>query len=246
MFDVNLFFTEIPWLGEPLRKMLEKCQENGVKGGLISPLDARLERVTERFNERLLEELRKTGFNDFYVAIAVNPEIPFEWDSLRSLSDDKRVRALRIYPLEHEYQDNSSVLEKAFEMALKLNLPLMITCRAEWGKPVPNIGLISKIASKFKDVSVILTGLNYSETLQIVKTLQDLNNVSVEISFFHQLNGLELLVTRLGEDRVLFGSAFPLQNLEVGILKLLMSRIDENARRLVARENALRILGLEG
>lgn len=240
-FDANLYLVESENPAAELKKLAAELARHGITGALVSPLDAQHESADTRHNELLLEAIEKAP-PGFYAAPTVRPGAPMS--ELEELARNSRVKALRIYPTSRGRAVGLEEIEHAAEAAERLGLPLIVMLRTVWGKPAVKLEDVAKAAEKHPGLNIVITGVNYGETLQIATLLPQLPNTYVEASLYHQLNGLQLLARTLGADRVLFGTAFPLQNIEVNTLKLGKARIDPQATQKIAGQNAKKLFNL--
>lgn len=241
LFDANLYLVETENPAAELKKFAAELARHGITGALVSPLDAQHESANTRHNKAFLEALEKAP-PGFYAAPAVQPGTPIS--ELEELARNSRVKALRIYPTSWGCAVGPEEIEHAAEAAERLGLPLIVTIRTVWGKPAVKLEDAAKAAEKHPDLNIAITGVNYGETLQIATLLTQLTNTYVETSLYHQLNGLQFLARILGADRVLFGTAYPLQNIEVNTLKLGKARIDPQDKQKIARQNAEKLFNL--
>ena len=241
LFDANLYLLETENPAAELKKLAAELARHGITGAPVSPLDAQHESADIRHNELLLEALEKAP-PGFYAAPAVQPGTPIS--ELEEFARNSRVKALRIYPTSRGRAIIPEEIEHAAEAAERLGFPLIVTLRTVWGKPVVKLENAAKAAEKHLNLNIVITGANYGETLQIVTLLPQLPNTYVEVSLYHQLNGMQLLARTLGTDRVLFGTAYPLQNIEVNTLKFGKARLDPQAMQKIARQNAEKLFNL--
>ena len=241
LFDANLYLVETENLAAELKKLAAELARHGITGAIVSPLDAQHEFADTRHNKALLEALEKAP-PSFYAAPAVQPGTPTS--ELEKLAQNSRVKALRIYPISQGRAITPEEIEHAAEVAERLGLPLIVTLRTVWGKPAVKLEDAAKAAEKHPSLNIVITGANYGESLQIATLLMQLPNTYVEASLYHQLNGLQLLARILGADRVLFGTAYPLQNIEVNTLKIGKARLDPQDKQKIARQNAEKLFNL--
>lgn len=113
------------------------------------------------------------------------------------------------------------------------------------GRPGSRAVDLATLAAEFPDVNFVLghcgsIGIDIAALAEIAPR----PNVSVEISGAFTVT-VQIAVDRLGADRVLFGTEFPLQHPTVELAKLQALNLDEKQRRLIAWDNAARLLGEE-
>jgi len=147
------------------------------------------------------------------------------------------------------YASGSRVAREALNCALSLaeeaGLPLIVQVRLKWGDPIGiDLGELCSAASEFRGVPVVLSGVNYSENVELATAASRAPNICVDIAYHQGLLGVEFLVRRLGSKRVLFGTAYPLMYPECSVLKVLMARLSGSERYDVLCGNAERLLRL--
>lgn len=154
----------------------------------------------------------------------------------------EKSKAVRIFPIHHNFSLRDSKILRNLSMLEKNNKPLIIQGRVLW-KDKCNLPFneIKELAEKFPNLKIIISGVNYGETLNIMRFVKPFDNIYIAISYFQPLNGVELLVKKLGSGRVLFGSAYPLNYLESSLLKVLMANLSEEDKERILYLNAKEI-----
>jgi len=232
LFDVNTFASFIHLERGLLPELVEDLKGYGIDGMLLSPLDPEDYTSSCFLNHALLRAVEE--MHGCYVALAFG-------GNAQGLASSSKVKALKAYPPAERRQ-----LELAAELCKRLGLPLVISLRVAWGGACIDIDTLRPILSNVGGLKIVLSGVNYTETRWLVSEVASLPNVYVEISMFQQMEGVKFLVKRLGVDRVLFGTAYPLQSPYASLLKLLHSGLSETDVEKVARRNAMELFGLEG
>jgi predicted TIM-barrel fold metal-dependent hydrolase len=156
-------------------------------------------------------------------------------------------RALRLYPVQHLYTlRDRRVLDPIFERAAAARLPVYWT-----GCPTPGSILgrtpldgLEDLASAFPTVPIVLSAYNYRDFYRIQLLMRAASNVTLEISCYHGVEGVREFSQAFGADRLLLGTGYGLQYAGIGVGKVETARISENARALIGRENARRLLWL--
>jgi predicted TIM-barrel fold metal-dependent hydrolase len=155
--------------------------------------------------------------------------------------------ALRLYPVQHLYSvRDRCVLDPVFERAAAARLPVYWT-----GCPTPGSILartpldgLQDLASAFPSVPLILSAYNYRDHTRIQLLMRAASNVYLEISCYHGVEGVRVFSQAFGADRVLLGTGYGLQYAGIGVGKVETADISEDARALIGRENARRLLWL--
>jgi hypothetical protein len=156
-------------------------------------------------------------------------------------------RALRLYPVQHLYTvRDRSVLDPVFERAAAARLPVYWT-----GCPTPGSILgrtpldgLGELASAFPSVPIVLSAYNYRDCTRIRLLMRSASNVYLEISCYHGVEGVREFSQACGADRVLLGTGYGLQYAGIGVGKVETADISEEARALIGRDNARRLLRL--
>jgi predicted TIM-barrel fold metal-dependent hydrolase len=155
--------------------------------------------------------------------------------------------ALRLYPVQHLYTvHDRCVLDPVFERAAAGGLPVYWT-----GCPTPGSILgrtpldgLEDLARAHPSVSLILSAYNYRDFYRIQLLMRAASNVYLEISCYHGVEGVREFSQAFGADRVLLGTGYGLQYAGIGVGKVETANISEEARALIGRENARRLLRL--
>jgi hypothetical protein len=224
-FDANAYVLPGD-LAEQLERMRRVHAAYRIGGALISPLDAPGELI-----EPLLKALSEAP-NSYCAAVPVG--------SLPALPASERVKAVRVNP-----SAGGEGLRLGAELAEREGLALLVSLRIRWGGPSFSTPEVEPLLAEFRGIPIVLSGANYGETAWLVTSASSLSHVHVEVSMYHQMEGLRLLAEKLGAGRLLFGTAYSLQPLPVAMLKLLFSGLSRAEINSVAWSNAVRVFKLE-
>lgn len=152
---------------------------------------------------------------------------------------------VRLYPIFHNYQLNSSFVDEVCEAARDFHLPVMIPTRPmmNWRFRTVPIESIGEVADRHPATTIILSGPNYLVEYQaMLKVLNRCPNVLYETSCLQGFDGIGRLVDAVGAERVLFGTGAMLHNPGCNVVKLDHARLTNEQRWAIAGENALRLL----
>jgi len=140
--------------------------------------------------------------------------------------------------------DNKEILD-AFEKSQKYNLPLFIHYREGWhDKTYLKLEKIKEYIEKFRNVKVVINGINYSELLKIINLFYKLDNVLFDISMFQSLEGLKILIEYFSDERIIFGTGAPINNPIPNILKIRYSTLSKKSLEKICYSNILSFLNI--
>ncbi|HUV08101.1 MAG TPA: amidohydrolase family protein [Spirochaetia bacterium] len=104
-------------------------------------------------------------------------------------------------------------------------------------------GLIEQTASRFSDMPVIVTGINYPQIRPALALFASCSNTYMEISHFSAFNGLEYLARVMGAGRLVFGTNSPVYAHRSNVLKLRMADLSEEEKERIGERNFLEAVG---
>lgn len=139
-------------------------------------------------------------------------------------------RDIQGYPL-----DYSPIIELVEEME-GLGVPLLVPCN-EYGC----ITILSKLTIE-KDYPVIILGCTYSLLSELIVSARKNKNLYVETRLLTSLDALEVLVEKIGANRLIFGSGMPLEYFQASYMMVESAGISEEDKDLILGENILRII----
>ena len=158
------------------------------------------------------------------------------------------MKGLRLYPAHHGYRlKPDPVLDEVLGAAGSLGLIVALPVRLimTWGLPTVDLQQIGATVARFPRCTFVLGGVNYGELRDALELMRDHRNLYFETSCFQTLDGIRLLVDKVGAERVLLGIGLPLQYPSPGLHKLLRAKISDREKELIANGNASRLLGEE-
>lgn len=158
----------------------------------------------------------------------------------RSVAED--FRGLEISPAVHGVPLLDDRVLAMVEVAAAAGHPVYVVCI---GRPGCGAEELVALADKFPDTRFVLGHCGFvGIDLYSVSVVADRPSISVETSGCYTAVAATA-VRRLGADRVLFGTEYPVQHPEVELAKLRALDLDPVARGQVAWSNAHRLLGEE-
>jgi predicted TIM-barrel fold metal-dependent hydrolase len=181
-----------------------------------------------------------------HAAIAVLPPGSGEFDDLPGYLDramERGFRAVRVFPKLHRYTLRLPTVPAMLKALEERGLPLIIQIgQTGWDE----IGSLARTCPK---LAVVVDGVGHHEFLNIRTCLPWLTSTPNLLVTTHALflcGELELLVDRMGAERVLFASNQPMDDPAAGLSLLTCGAIADEAKRRIAGGNARRLLDRVG
>ena len=180
----------------------------------------------------------------------MNPTLPDWEEDLRRCQETHRFRGIRLCPSFHGYPVTDPSFERLLTLATRRGLVVQIVVMMEDERTqhpvlrVPAVDL-KPLADVLRPIAGLrLVILNAFRTLTVdqARPLAAAGDVSFEIATLEGVDRVAALVDRVGADRVLFGSHFPLFHLESAALKLRETKLAEGIITRITGENARRLL----
>lgn len=155
------------------------------------------------------------------------------------------MRGLRLFPQQHRYHlDDDPVLNDLLALCQELDMTVVIPIRMilHWGLPQLDVREINTVAQNFPKLNVVIGGVNYGEFRDALAVMRRHQNVGFETSCMQMVNGIEILVNKVGAERIYMGTGLPIMYPLPGIYKIQKARITDRERELILGGNASRLL----
>ena len=238
-------FRDIPFEKSPLKWM----DAAGIDRALVLAVDALFRIDALATAPRILKAAKRTPDRLFPV-VPVNPSLALWQRRLEQVVRKAKPTALALFPSYHLYDVAAPETDELMNEASARGLPVLLAVRVEDRRKqhalmqvddVP-IDSVLALARRHADVPLVLLGAKNAEVAAVAES--GLRNVSVEISGLELLDPPAAAVEALGADRVLFGTRAPLFISTAAVLKVEMSTLDDEAKRMILSENARRLFSL--
>jgi predicted TIM-barrel fold metal-dependent hydrolase len=183
----------------------------------------------------------------------VNPFYAGWQDDLKICHEQLGMRGLRLYPKWHNYALADDCCRELIHRATERGMPVSIPIRVEdyrqrsWLVDVPDVPLseiVALIEACPEARFLLLNGRGYTGSRLGKKDSGLSANYAIEISRLSALlaNEIGTLVSRLGADRLVFGSGMPFKYPDPAILKLEVLDATPEVREAILGKNAARLL----
>jgi len=232
--------------------LLRIMDEKGIEKAMVSSASAITYRNAQSGNEEVAEAV-KTHRDRLIPLAVVNPFYAGWQDDLKICHEQFGMKGLRLYPKWHNYALSDEGCLELIRQATERNMLVSIPLRVEdyrqrsWLVDVPDIPLpeIVTLVKACPDARfLLLNGRGYTGS-PLGKTDNGLpTNYSIEISRLSATlaNEIGTLVSRLGADRLVFGSGMPFKYPDPSLLKLEALDLPDAAKDRIRVSNAQRLL----
>jgi uncharacterized protein len=251
--DVNVDLGRWPTRRVPEddpRRLAEKLATYGVTEAWAGSFDGLFQQDLSASNARLAAECREEKRVRFVPFGSVNPASPSWEEDLRTCAETHRMPGIRLHPNYHGYgldhPDFARLLRAAASRGLIVALaPLMEDERMMHPMlrvPVVDLSPLSDIVTATPGLRLILINALQKLRGDDRHKLLRAGEVYVEISMLEGVAGLANLFGEVPAERVLFGSHAPSLYFESAWLKLREAPLAATHVRMLATENARRLL----
>ncbi len=251
MIDFNAKLGHFPYRPvECLEELLRAMDRHSVEMALVSSLQAVFYLNPQDGNDELAAALAPHR-DRFLLSAVLRPNFTGWQDDLLRCAEDYGARAVLLYPQYHRYELLSPETGELVAFAHELGLPVCVQCCLEdprlqfYREIIPPVApdTMAAFVKAWPRVTIVALGLRFGEPDMLGDPLP--RNCCFDISNYENMRDLELAMERFPQDRLLFGTNFPLYNYVANVEKLARGHLTEAQRSAIARGNAKRLMGIQ-
>lgn len=245
--DVNCMWGTWPFrklYKNKLSDLQQVHKENGIAYGYVSCMNSIFYQDPFEGEEDLHEVLKGTLYQHI---LTVNPTLPaYETDIERGIKEFN-IKGVRVFPTYHHYALNDKRFLELCALLKKCHLPLFLTTHVE-DERLDYLLLQSQInipdelmtfLHTVTDIPILLMSLRFGSLLYFDKELREMPNVYVDTSCLKDpVACVEELTAKLGDNKIIYGSQYPLNVLRSTLYEVTMAKIPEKSKERILRGNA--------
>ncbi len=250
MIDFNTKLGHFPYRPvEGIEDLLRAMDAHGVERAVVSSLNAIFYFNPQDGNEDLAKLI--APHRERFIPFAVLKPTFSGWrHDLARCVDELGMAGLVLHPSHHQYDPAGEDTAALMAAAEGRGLPVCVQAWVEDPRrqfdraiidPLP-VEPIVELARTHLRVPVVGLGLRIGQPEQVGDTLPD--NFYFDTSNYEHMNGMEKALEQFEQERILFGTNFPLYNYRANVDKIALADIPDVAKTAITTENARRVLGV--
>ena len=149
---------------------------------------------------------------------------------------EKGIKALRAYPEKNRFFLDRVTMGELLDVLEEKNIPLFLSPQDGWKS-------IFEVLKEFPKLTVILTNYGlWGSDRYFFPLIRAYKNVYIDTSDYQVVNGINAFYNKFGDERLVFGSNFPMDYFGGPITALLVSDLSQESVEKIASGNITRIM----
>ena len=149
---------------------------------------------------------------------------------------EKNIFGVRLFPQLHRYMADRITIGDILDYLTKIKMPVYLSPDYGWE-------LIFSVMKEFPDLTAIVTNYGlWGSDCYVYPLVNAYKNLYMDTSDFQEIRGIEYFVKKFGDERMLFGTNFPMDNMGGPIATLLGANISRESKEKIASGNIERLM----
>jgi predicted TIM-barrel fold metal-dependent hydrolase len=253
MIDTNVSLGRWPFRRLPAEDagaLANRLRRGLVEQAWVGSLDGLFQRDVAGVNARLADECRNADPERLVPFGTVNPALPDWEEDLRRCDEIHRFRGIRVHPAFHGYALADPPFARLLTLAAGRGLVVELVVTMEdlrtqhpvFRVPPVDLRALESLVRSISGLRLVVLNAFQTISLDDAQRLAGAGEISFDIAMLEGVDRLAKLVDRVGTNRCLFGSHFPLFYLESAALKLCETKLARDVITQIVRTNAHRVL----
>ena len=251
MIDTNANLSRWPFrrlAGDDPADFVARMRKAGVTQAWVASFDGLLHRDVGGVNARLAADCKERGAGLLIPFGTVNPKLPDWQEDLRRCREVYRMPGIRLHPNYHGYTladpEFAEVLRRAAEAGMIVQLATQMEDeRTQYPlMRIPRVDLapLAEIVAGVPSLRLVI--LNAPRD-PLRKKIAAAGNVYFAIAMVEGVGGVGVLASELSQQRVVFGSHFPLFYFQSAALKIKEAGFSASDEKTILEDNARGLYG---
>ena len=189
-------------------------------------------------NSKIIEEV-KLNKQRLVASMSILPAITdteFSVENLDKYIKENNIFGVRVFPRLQRYMTDKITMGEVFDYLTQIKMPVYISPDMGWD-------LVFDTMKDFPKLTAIITNYGlWGSDRYFYPLVNAYKNLYVDSSDFQEIRGIEYFVKKFGDERMLFGTNFPMDNMGGPITTLLGANISQDSKEKIASGNIERLM----
>lgn len=189
-------------------------------------------------NERILREVNGNE-KRLFASMSLLPSITdndFTVEKVSYYIKNNNIFGVRLFPRLQRYMVDKITMGEIMEYLTDIKMPVYLSPETGWD-------LLFNTMKEFPNLTIIVTNYGlWGSDRYIYPLVKAYRNFYVDTSDFQEIRGIEYFVNKFGDEKMLFGTNFPMDNMGGPIATLLGANISISSKEKIASFNLERLM----
>jgi predicted TIM-barrel fold metal-dependent hydrolase len=253
IIDVSANISRWPFRRTPcdeLPALLAAMKRHGVGQAWVANLDGLFHKDIASVNQRLSDTCTRVADGTLIPFGTINPTLPDWEEDIRRCHETLHMPGIRLHPNYHGYSLDAPRFARLLELAAARGLIVQLVVWMEAERHLllnPHTAqvdlkpLAEKLAA-FPQLKLVVANGSPTTDDEGIHALLPLKTIHFDFARAENAKDIRMLIDKVSADRVVFGSAMPLHDIEPAIVSLQRAQLSEADSKAIAMKNANRLV----